>query len=77
MAEFEYVSIVSIADERLDTLYFLDCDYCEGDGMIVDNATEELIDCPRCDGIGVLSVRGPGLDDDTPDEDEASDADEG
>jgi hypothetical protein len=66
----EYIALDDIPDERLDRLYWLPCDYCDGTGLVVDNATEESVDCPRCDGLAVLSVEAADDDAYEPEDDD-------
>jgi DnaJ-class molecular chaperone len=66
----EYIDIDDIPDNRMDRLYWVECDYCDGTGLVVDNATEEAVECPRCDGLAVLSAEGPGLEEYEPGDDD-------
>lgn len=48
-----------------------ECALCGGDGLVVDNRTEELVDCPRCDGFGLIEPDEPRDEDEyEPDDDE-------
>ena len=46
------------------------CSYCEGGGVVVDNRREETIDCPSCDGMGMIYFADYDPDDYEPEGDD-------
>lgn len=49
--------------------YYDECDRCEGNGLVIDNRTEELVDCTACEGTGTIWIDAAD-DEYEPDEDD-------